>query len=105
MRRADITDDVPPQTNSTGWRGLPQHAQAAFKRSGARRRGFIADLLRGDRLRGDRRNRLDFPEVIVTEPLNYQIPVVPRKAPLIAWLSIALAGIAFLVDVFAVYYI
>ena len=40
----------------------------------------------------------------MTEPLNYAAPVV-QKTPPIAWLSIGLAVFAFLVDVFAIYFI
>jgi hypothetical protein len=41
----------------------------------------------------------------VTESLNYETPVERAKTPLMAWLSIGLAVLAFLVDVFAVYYV
>jgi hypothetical protein len=40
----------------------------------------------------------------VTEPLSYATPVERAKTPLIAWLSIGLAVLAFLTDVFAVYF-
>ncbi|HTL30895.1 MAG TPA: hypothetical protein VL282_16815 [Tepidisphaeraceae bacterium] len=40
----------------------------------------------------------------MTEPLNYATPV-GQKTPLIAWISIALAGLALLIAVFAVYFV
>jgi hypothetical protein len=38
----------------------------------------------------------------VTEPLNYATPVERAKTPLIAWVSIALAVLAFVTDLIAI---
>jgi hypothetical protein len=51
-------------------------------------------------LRGD---RLDVPEINVTEPLNYQTPLAREKAPLLGWVAIALALLAVGVDLIALY--